>query len=166
MTPAEYLDAAMEKLSLHSDIELAAALGDSKQVISGVRNNKRAMPEHVAARIATTLGKEFQEIWLDLKIQREKRADRIEAYRPFVIGQKAAAIVLTALISLAVTSNDSYANDTLNMSSPALKAAPSLKQRAMQLVLCKLIRNALNQIAGLVRSTFATGVPHFGFADL
>lgn len=102
MTPAEYLDAAKQRLSLSSDYELAKRMGEERSHVAAMRQGKRAVPVHLAYWLAITLELDPAEVVADLEAQREKNPKRAEFWRSFLLRARsiAAAILCTlALIS-------------------------------------------------------------------
>ena len=129
MTPAEYLDAAKEKLALTSDYALAKTIGHQTSHVADFRSGKRHIPDDVKLWLSTTLAMDLASIVGDLGSQREKNLERAKFLRSFVQEQprKAAAWLLAfaSVAAIGITApNDVYASDTFNVSLPALKAAP------------------------------------------
>lgn len=168
MTPAEYLDAAKEKLGLPSDYELTKRAGIPRNHISGIRSGKRAMPLELAYWIARTLGLDPGSVVADLGSQRTKNPERAEFLRSFVQStwSKAAIWVLAIASAATIAPTETYASDTLNVSSPALKAAPLQGFASHEIGIMSTLHRAITRITASVRGMLGAGLPRCGFAGL
>ncbi len=98
MNPSQYLDECKKTLEISSDYELAKKLEVHNGHIADFRNGKRAIPSHVALRIAITLAIDPARVWFDLEEQREKNPSRKELYRSFLSrASKLAALIACTL---------------------------------------------------------------------
>jgi len=103
MNAAQYLDAAKTRLSLTSDYALAKALDIPNKIIPAMRSGKRAVPVHVALKLAITLELDPAEVIVDLESQREKNVTRLELYRSFLThASKVGRILVCMLFALSV----------------------------------------------------------------
>lgn len=132
MTPAEYLDAAKQRLSIPSDYALAKIIGHQTSHVADFRNGKRPIPDDVKLWLAKTLEMDVASIVGDLGSQREKNPQRAEFLRSFVQStwSKAAVWVLAIATAATIAPSETYANDTFKVSSPTLQAAPLQALRA------------------------------------
>lgn len=103
MTPAEYLDACKQALTVESDYALAQKLELRRQLISKYRNGENIPDDYACARIAMTLGLDWKNVRADILSQSEKDPKRAAFWRDFLSGvsrpQKLArtlAVLLTA----------------------------------------------------------------------
>lgn len=157
MKPAQYLDAAKTALLLSTDYELAKIAGISTGQVSETRYEKRLMPQPLMIKVAKALNLEFGQVYLDLKRQRKSAV-------PDVARQ--AAMLMLAVFLGANAPGDAHANDTSEVSSPTLNAAPLQGSGNHAIgIMSSWLRRTINQIAALARSTFAADPLRFGFAD-
>jgi len=101
MTPAQYLDAAKERIQVSSDYELARRLGMPKQHISAWRSGKRSPDAYACAVLAITLELDPATVIADVQQQAETHAGRKEFWRSFLSRAGKVAAVLCTLASLA-----------------------------------------------------------------
>jgi hypothetical protein len=94
MTPAEYFDAAKNRLNIASDYELAKRLCIGANNMTYYRNGSRNIPLDAAFRLAITLELDPATVVADLESQREKNAKRRDFWTGFI---SRAAMVIGAL---------------------------------------------------------------------
>lgn len=97
MTPAQYLDACKEVLSLSSDYALAQRLDFPKQYVSYWRSGQKAPDAFACTKIAITLNLDPATVIADIQAQAEKNPKRAEFWRSFLARARAAAAVLITL---------------------------------------------------------------------
>lgn len=100
MTPSEYLDAAKSRLCLSSDYELAKRMEIPKGHLPAMRRGERAIPMHLAFRLAITLELDPAQLIADLEAQREKNEQRRELYRSFLGRARKVAAILACTLAL------------------------------------------------------------------
>lgn len=127
-------------MELREMIEAAAKLaGDQKQlakviglhpgVLTEAKAGRRGLPEVACGKLAEILGIDRWTVIAASALVTEKNPEKRAYLAPFVreLPRKAAAWVI-GIVSAAtigtIAPTDSYANDTIKESSPALKAAP------------------------------------------
>jgi hypothetical protein len=100
MNASEYLDAAKERLCLSSDYGLAKKLELRPEHMGAFRSGKRAIPTHLAFRLAITLELDPSEVIADLESQREKNPQRAELYRSFLSRVRKVGGILACTLGL------------------------------------------------------------------
>jgi len=100
MKPAEYLDAAKQRLNITSDYELAKRFNVGRAAVSEMRTGIRAVPLDVAFRLAITLEMDPAQVVADLESQREKNPERRNFWTGFI--SRAAMVIGVMACTLAL----------------------------------------------------------------
>lgn len=99
MKPAEYLDAAKERLNIESDYELAKRFGVPNANIPGMRNGTRKVSIDVAFKLAIVLEKDPAQVVADLEGQREKNPTRRAFWSSFTSRARSVAVLICCTLA-------------------------------------------------------------------
>lgn len=121
---------------------LAKAIGVDRNNLTGAKAGRRGLPEVACGKLAEILGIDRWTVIAASALVTEKNPEKRAYLAPFVLEmpRKAAAWILaTASVATigSIAPSDATANDTIELSFPALQPAPSLKQQGIELALCK-----------------------------
>lgn len=75
MKASNYLDAAINKLKLHSDNELARMMNWSKSQVNNYRHNRNPMDNRQALQIAEAIDVPVWQVIADMEIQRAEKME-------------------------------------------------------------------------------------------
>lgn len=150
---------------------LAKVIGVHPNDLSAVKAGRRGLPEVACGKLAEILGIDRWTVIAASALITEKDPEKRAYLAPFVqeLPRKAAAWAIAAVAATTgtIAPTDAYANDTFKVSSPAMEPAPlqGLGRHAIG-IMSNRFRQMVSQTAALVRSTFAAGLPRFGFSGL
>ena len=148
---------------------LAKVIGVDRNNLTAAKAGRRGLPEVACGKLAEILEVDRWTVIAASALITERDPEKRAYLAPFVLElPRKAAAWLIAIASGAtigtVAPNDAHASDTLNVSTPTLKAAPSLKQQDMYLALCQVAATWFKRIIASVPGMFAADRPRFGFA--
>lgn len=119
---------------------LAKVIGLHPEVLTSAKAGKRGLPEVACGKLAEILKIDRWTVIAASALVTEKNPEKRAYLAPFVreLPRKAAAWVI-GIVSAAtigtIAPTDSYANDTIKESSPALQAAPVQENRCNAIVI-------------------------------
>lgn len=128
-----------------NQVALAKVIGVHPDVLTAAKAGRRGLPEVACGKLAEILGIDPWTVVAASALVTEKNPDKRAYLAPFVrnLPRKAAAWVIASasaatLGAIAPSDANAYANDTIDVSSPALQASPTNEIKPTQLVLCQL----------------------------
>jgi len=150
-----------------SQNNLAKVIGVAPDYLTHAKAGRRGLPIEACGKLAEILGIDRWAVTAASALVTQKNPEKRAYLTPFVqeLPRKAAQWMLGIATAAMMTTapSDAQANDTFNVSSPALQAAPSLKQQRMELALCQ-VKAWITETVEAVRGMFSGGLRRFGFA--
>ena len=155
-----------------SQIDLAKVIGVTPDALTHAKAGRRGLPEVACGKLAEILGPDRWTVVAASALVTEKNPDKRAYLTPFVrdLPRKVAAWVIASasaatLGTIAPGEAKAYANDTIEVSSPALQPAQTQESKPpFNWHYVHYLGEAVSRIAGLVRSSFAGALPRFGFS--
>lgn len=152
-----------------SQAALAKVIGVRPDQLTHAKAARAGLPEVACGKLAEILSIDRWTVIAASALVTEKNPEKRAYLAPFVLeSARKAATWLIATVSAATIATlaptESYANDTLNVSTPAEKPAPQgfAAGHYDTVPIMRSIKAAISQISALVRGMFAAGLPHSG----